>query len=61
MRCHLFLPGREIVVTGWRKPGHQKGFGILRAILEGFAFLLLGKQPIWDKIASQQLFFTCIR
>lgn len=56
MRCHLFLPGREIVVTGWRKPGHQKGFGILRAMLEELTSLLLGKQPIWEKIVSRQLF-----
>lgn len=56
MRCHLFLPGREIVVTGWRKPGHQKGFDILRAMLEELTSLLLGKQPIWEKIVSRQLF-----
>lgn len=50
------MPGREIVVTGWRKPGHQKGFGILRAMLEELTSLLLGKQPVWEKIVSRQLF-----
>ena len=50
------MPGREIVVTGWRKPGHQKGFDILRAMLEELTSLLLGKQPVWEKIVSRQLF-----